>query len=68
MLKREPFIDLEIGPQAYHKINDTILNYVKKKRKLEETDFDAVTKFEYLSKIKNKNGKVSSFFNDSRRL
>ncbi len=61
MLKREPFIDLVIGPQAYHKINDTILNYVEKKRKLEETEFDAVTKFEYLSKIKNKVEKVSSF-------
>ena len=24
MLKREPYIDLIIGPQAYHKINDTI--------------------------------------------
>ena len=34
MLKREPFIDLVIGPQAYHKINDTILNYVEKKNKL----------------------------------
>jgi tRNA-2-methylthio-N6-dimethylallyladenosine synthase len=31
MLKREPYIDLVIGPQAYHKINDTILNYIKKK-------------------------------------
>ena len=61
MLKREPFIDLVIGPQAYHKINDTILNYVEKKKKLEETEFDALTKFEYLSKIKNKVGKVSSF-------
>ena len=61
MLKREPFIDLVIGPQAYHKINDTILNYVEKKRRLEETEFDAVTKFEYLSKIKTKVEKVSSF-------
>ena len=26
MLKREPYIDLVIGPQAYQKINDTILN------------------------------------------
>ena len=60
MLKREPYIDLVIGPQAYHKINDTILNYVEKK-KFEETEFDAVSKFEYLSKIKNNSSKVSSF-------
>ena len=61
MLKREPYIDLVIGPQAYHKINDTILNYTEKKKKTEETDFDAISKFKYLSKIKNEAGKVSSF-------
>ncbi len=61
MLKREPYIDLVIGPQAYHKINDTILNFTRKKKKIEETEFDAVSKFEYLSKIKNKASKVSSF-------
>ncbi len=61
MLKREPYIDLVIGPQAYHKINDTILNFTKKKKKIEETEFDAVSKFKYLSKIKNEAGKVSSF-------
>tara|TARA_B100000700_G_scaffold192848_1_gene212364 strand:+ start:5762 stop:7048 length:1287 start_codon:yes stop_codon:yes gene_type:complete len=60
MLKREPYIDLVIGPQSYHKINDTILNFTKKK-KIEETDFDAESKFDYLSKIKNRSGKSSSF-------
>ena len=33
MLRREPYIDLVIGPQSYHKINDTILSYLKKKKK-----------------------------------
>ena len=60
MLRREPYIDLIIGPQAYHKINDQILN-LSKKQKVEETDFDAVSKFEYLSRIKNKIGKATSF-------
>ncbi len=60
MLKREPYIDLVIGPQAYHKINDAILNFTEKK-KIEETEFDAVSKFEYLSRIKNQSGKSSSF-------
>ncbi len=60
MLKREPYIDLVIGPQAYHKINDTILNYTEK-QKIEETDFDAVSKFEYLSRIKNQSSESSSF-------
>ena len=48
MLKREPYIDFIIGPQAYHKINDTILELSNKKKKQEETEFDAITKFEYL--------------------
>jgi tRNA-2-methylthio-N6-dimethylallyladenosine synthase len=61
MLKREPYIDLVIGPQSYHKINDTILDLIKKKKKIEQTEFDAVSKFKYFSKIKNNAGKVSSF-------
>ena len=61
MLKREPYIDLVIGPQSYHKINNTILNYIEQKKKIEETEFDADTKFNYLSKIKNNSSKVSSF-------
>jgi len=61
MLKREPYIDLVIGPQAYHKINDTILNHIKRKKKIEETEFDALSKFNYLSNIKNEAGKVSSY-------
>ena len=61
MLKREPYIDLILGPQSYHKINDTILNFQKRKKKLEETEFDAIAKFDYLSKIKNQTKKISSF-------
>ena len=61
MLKREPYIDLVIGPQAYHKINDTILSHIKKKKKIEETEFDPISKFEYFNKIKNNSGKISSF-------
>ena len=61
MLKREPYIDLVIGPQAYHKINDAILNFTKRQKKIEETEFDAVSKFEYLKRIKNQASKSSSF-------
>ena len=61
MIKREPYIDIVIGPQSYHKINNAILNYTKNKKKEEETEFDTISKFNYLSKIKNKDSKVSSF-------
>ena len=33
MLNREPYIDIVMGPQSYHKINDTILNHIKGKKK-----------------------------------
>ncbi len=61
MLRREPYIDLVIGPQSYHKINNTILSHIKKKKKMEETEFDAISKFKYFNKVKNDAKKVSSF-------
>ena len=61
MLKREPYIDLVIGPQSYHQINNKILSYLKNKKKSEITEFEADTKFDYLSKIKYDTGKASSF-------
>ena len=61
MLKREPYIDIVIGPQSYHKINDAIQKHTNNKKKEEETEFDTISKFNYLSKIKNKDSKVSSF-------
>ena len=60
MIRREPYIDLVIGPQSYHKINDAILNYIEKKIKIEETDFDAISKFKYLNNIKNDTANTSS--------
>ena len=61
MLNREPYIDLVIGPQSYHEINNKILNYIRKREKNEFTEFEADIKFDYLSKIKNKSSKSSSF-------
>jgi tRNA-2-methylthio-N6-dimethylallyladenosine synthase len=61
MLNREPYIDIVIGPQSYHKINNTILNHVQNKKKQELTEFDTIEKFNYLSKIENKDSNVSSF-------
>jgi len=60
MLNREPYIDIIIGPQSYHKINDKLKNFIKN-RKVEETEFDTVSKFNYFDNIENKNSKVSSY-------
>jgi len=61
MIKREPYIDIVIGPQSYHKINGSILSYIKNKEKEEQTDFDTISKFDYFDKIRNNNSKVSAF-------
>ena len=60
MLRREPFIDVVIGPQSYHKINN-ILNNIQKNKKEDETEFDTIAKFDLLEKTKNSDSKVSSF-------
>ena len=61
MLKREPYIDMVIGPQSYHKITDLILSYQRKKEKKNETSFDVVKKFDDLQKIPTSQNKVSSY-------
>ena len=60
MLKREPYIDLIIGPQSYHKINDSILK-INKEKKIEETEFDVESKFSFFDNIENKSNKISAF-------
>ena len=61
MIKREPYIDMVIGPQSYHKIGDLILDYERKKEKINETKFDVVAKFDELNKISNLQNKISSY-------
>ena len=61
MIKREPYIDMVIGPQSYHKIGDLILDYERKKEKINETKFDVVGKFDELKKISNSQNKISSY-------
>ena len=60
MIKREPYIDIVIGPQSYHKINNVLSNFESNKKN-EETEFETISKFQFLEKIENKNNTVSSF-------
>ena len=61
MIKREPYIDMVIGPQSYHKIADLILDHQRKKKKINETEFDVIEKFDYLEKFSNTQNKISSY-------
>ena len=60
MIKREPYIDMIVGPQSYHKIPDLILSHQRKKERFNETEFDVVKKFDELAKIPNSESKVSA--------
>ena len=60
MINREPYIDIVIGPQSYHKFNDILLKHETNK-KIEETEFDTAAKFNYFDRIENNNNKVSAF-------
>ena len=60
IFKREPFVDIVIGPQAYHKINDVLINFPQNK-KIEETEIDTIDKFSHFDDIKNNSNDVSSF-------
>ena len=60
ILKRDPFIDVVIGPQSYHKINNILDNF-QNNNKEDETEFDTIAKFDLLEKTKNSDSKVSSF-------
>ncbi len=60
MIKREPYIDIIIGPQSYHKLNDVLKNFIENSKN-EETEFDTIAKFQFFGKVENKNKKVSTF-------
>ena len=60
IIKREPYVDVVIGPQSYHKINKIISNFDKNKKE-DETEFDTIAKFDFLEKTKNSESNVSSF-------
>jgi len=60
VLSRDPYIDIVIGPQSYHKINDILINHISEK-KIEETEFDSVSKFKYFDGIENKSNSVSAY-------
>ena len=48
LLERDKYIDAVIGPQSYHKINK-IIDQIKEKERIEETDFEVIEKFDKLN-------------------
>ena len=60
MFKREPYIDIILGPQSYHKVNNLLTEHIVNQKE-EETEFDTISKFGYFDQIKNNNNKISAF-------
>jgi len=60
VLNRDSYIDIVIGPQSYHKMNDILESHILEK-KIEETEFDSVSKFRYYDGIENKDNSVSAY-------
>ncbi len=60
MISREPYIDIVLGPQSYHKVNDLLEKHITN-QKQEETEFDTISKFRYFDQINNNSNKISSF-------
>ncbi len=61
MLKREPYIDAVVGPQAYHQLPEIFSKLKNSRKKINLTDFDVIQKFDKLNTIKNSDSNVSSF-------
>ena len=61
MLKREPYIDVVVGPQSYHKIPKILSSKNVRRRKINFTEFDVIKKFDDLNTIKNSDSSVSAF-------
>jgi len=61
MLNREKYIDGVVGPQSYHKIPDMIKKIEDSEKKINNTEFDVIEKFDSLNLVRNSNSKISSF-------
>ncbi len=61
ILKREKYIDAVLGPQSYHKLNETLINLEKEIEKINHTEFDVIDKFDKLNSIKNSDSNTSTF-------
>ena len=64
MFKREPYIDIILGPQSYHKVNNLLTEHIVN-QKQEETEFDTISKFGYFDQVKNNNNKISAFLTEN---
>jgi tRNA-2-methylthio-N6-dimethylallyladenosine synthase len=61
VFEKSDYVDIVVGPQAYHKLPNLITEFNLKKQKSVDTDLNVDEKFDVLKNIKNTNSKISSF-------
>ena len=58
---KSDYVDIVVGPQAYHKLPNLIKNFTAKRNKLVDTNLSVDEKFDVLENLDNGFSKVSSF-------
>ena len=61
VFEKSDFVDIVVGPQAYHKLPVIIQEHDQNREKICNTDLDVSEKFDTLNSYKNNFSKVSSF-------
>jgi len=61
VFEKSDFVDIVVGPQAYHKLPGIIQEHDQNREKICNTDLDVSEKFNTLNSYKNNFSKVSSF-------
>jgi tRNA-2-methylthio-N6-dimethylallyladenosine synthase len=61
VFEKSDYVDIVVGPQAYHKLPSLIKSFQSCNEKSVDTELDVDEKFDVLKKLKNTHSKISSF-------
>lgn len=60
ILKRAPYVDLVVGPQAYHRLPELIAQVHRTRKSVIDTDFPTETKFDFLPELAAPQGVIAN--------
>ena len=60
ILKRAPYVDLVVGPQAYHRLPELIAQLHRTKKSVIDTDFPTEKKFDFLPELAAPQGVIAN--------
>ena len=61
VFEKSDYVDIVVGPQAYHKLPSLIKSFQSNRQRFVETELDVDGKFDVLKNLKNTKSKISSF-------